>query len=197
MKQLSRGSSESRWKTLLSRGTSAGTLGVPFYINICMYFSDCSININVNYLPWHHSFLPENCFSFQGVCSTWEGGSHFHLLLFICFLVFLNPQLLGDEDHWAFPACSVLLHGKLPWLLSFPPGRPWSPGCFPVKLNNACERLLVSLPKGFLLVWGQDDSQGVLPLPPSCWTQKHGAKTQVIYEDGQQIYQKMFNIANY
>ena len=103
----------------------------------------------------------------------------------------------GDKDHRAFPACPVLLHGKLPWLLSFPPGRPWSPGCFPVTLNNACERLLVSLPRGFLLVWGQDDSQGVLPLPPSCWTQKHGAKTQVIYEDGQQIYQKMFNIANY
>lgn len=197
MKQFSRGSSASRWKTSLSRGISAGALGILFYINICMDFSDCSININVNYLPWHHSFLTENCFSFQGVCSTWERGSYFHLLLFICFPVFLNPQLLGDKDHQAFPACPVLVAWKPPWLLSFPLGRPWSPGCFPVKLNNAFERLLVSLPKGFLLVWGQDDSQGVLPPTPSCWTQKNGAKTHAMYEDGQQIHQKMLDTANY
>ena len=35
--------------------------------------------------------------------STWEKGSYFHLLLFICFPVFLNPQLLGDKRPSSFP----------------------------------------------------------------------------------------------
>ena len=95
MKQFSWGSSESRWKTSLSKGTSAGTLGVPFYINICMDFSDCSIHINVNYLPWHHSFLPENCFSFQGVCSTWEGGVSLPPAL-----IHLLPSVLKPPAPW-------------------------------------------------------------------------------------------------